>query len=269
MEELKFYKVYAHIRKEPDENGIYKRYIGITGLKPEKRWGNNGSGYKTKNRKSKHNYFYNAIQKHGWNNFEHKILIHGLTKEQAERWEVKLIKYFKSNDKSFGYNSTEGGNANIPNEEARKKMSESRKGKVPWNKGKTGFIVRNKCSHNIMLSPWNKGIPMTQEHYEKCKHTMFKSGHSPWNKGKKNCFTKYTLRKMSESKKGKMIGKNNPSSIKIVRLFDKKIYMSITECAKDNNIHHKTVSRHCNNIVSSPNFMYYTDWILINNIDKI
>ena len=38
-------------------------------------------------------------------------------------------------------------------EESKRKMSESRKGKSPWNKGKKG----------VMPTPWNKGIPMSEE----------------------------------------------------------------------------------------------------------
>ena len=39
---------------------------------PEKRWGANGCNYKS----SPH--FYSAIQKYGWDNFEHNILFTGL-----------------------------------------------------------------------------------------------------------------------------------------------------------------------------------------------
>lgn len=44
-----------------------KRYIGITSQKPEIRWAN-GKGY------SYNKHFYRAIQKYGWDNFEHRIL---------------------------------------------------------------------------------------------------------------------------------------------------------------------------------------------------
>lgn len=45
-------------------------------------------------------------------------------------------------------------------EESRRKMSESRKGKVPWNKGKTlSEETRIKLSEsNKGKVPWNKGI---------------------------------------------------------------------------------------------------------------
>ena len=57
------YTVYQHKNKI---NG--KIYIGITSKDPEKRWGHNGYNYKSSS------YFYSAIQKYGWDNFEHNIL---------------------------------------------------------------------------------------------------------------------------------------------------------------------------------------------------
>ena len=77
------YTVYQHKNKI---NG--KIYIGITMQKPEIRWGKNGNNYKS----SPH--FYSAIQKYGWDNFEHNILFTGLTKEEACLKEQELIQYF-------------------------------------------------------------------------------------------------------------------------------------------------------------------------------
>ena len=73
------YTVYQHKNKI---NG--KVYIGITKQAPEERW-NNGKKYKS----SPH--FYAAIQKYGWDNFEHNILFQNLTKEEACQKEQKLI----------------------------------------------------------------------------------------------------------------------------------------------------------------------------------
>ena len=79
------YTVYQHKNKI---NG--KVYIGITMQEPEKRWGVNGRNYKS----SPH--FYSAIQKYGWDNFEHNILYTNLTKEEA-----CLKEQEKKRDKNF------------------------------------------------------------------------------------------------------------------------------------------------------------------------
>lgn len=97
--EEKIYCVYKHTNKI---NG--KIYIGKTCANPpEKRWRHDGSGY------IKSPLFWNAIQKYGWDNFEHEILINDLTEEQANELEKQFISDLKSNDKNFGYNLTDGG----------------------------------------------------------------------------------------------------------------------------------------------------------------
>ena len=80
-----------------------KRYIGITSIKPIYRW-NNGKGYKDQ-------VFYNAINKYGWDNFEHIIICKGLDKEEAEWLEEELIREFDTTNKDKGYNVTKGGDA--------------------------------------------------------------------------------------------------------------------------------------------------------------
>ena len=106
-----------------------KVYIGITCQKPEYRW-DNGNGYK------QNGHFFNAINKYGWENIAHEILIDGLTREQACALEMQLIKAYESTNPKKGYNGTLGGECNCPSEETRAKMSTAKKGKPPHNKGK-------------------------------------------------------------------------------------------------------------------------------------
>lgn len=84
--------VYGHINKK---NG--KIYIGQTKLKPEYRWGKDGSGYKGQR-------FYDAIQTYGWENFVHVIFQRNLTKRKANEAEKFYIQYFNSTDPNHGYN---------------------------------------------------------------------------------------------------------------------------------------------------------------------
>lgn len=123
------YIVYKHTAP----NG--KIYIGITCRNPKDRW-RSGEGYK------KNDHFYRAIQKYNWSNFEHTILLTGLTKDEATKAEIDIIKKYKANDYHYGYNITEGGEGSKgmsgsknPNygrkwtDEQRRAMSERKKGK--------------------------------------------------------------------------------------------------------------------------------------------
>lgn len=99
-----------------------KVYIGITGRKPTKRF-DNGKGY------AHSPYFSAAIKKYGWPAFKTEILFSGLTQQEAENMEVKLIAEYKSNDRQYGYNCDAGGRGpHKISDETRAKMSERMKG---------------------------------------------------------------------------------------------------------------------------------------------
>lgn len=113
------YTVYMHISKTTG-----KKYIGITCQNPwTRRFNGNGSGYKNCV------HFWNAINKYGWNDFDHVILETCETEKEAMRLERKYIKQFKSNDAAFGYNIKEGGEHQEYPEEICKRISDARKGK--------------------------------------------------------------------------------------------------------------------------------------------
>lgn len=130
------YCVYAHIF--PDG----KLYIGMTGLSLEAR-AQNGRGYVETPA------FWKAIQEVGWDNIRHIVLIEGINKEIARICEKELIIKYRTYDSNYGYNLMLGGNhtdvtkerCKVSSEryvirvgwkhtsEARKKMSEAKKGK--------------------------------------------------------------------------------------------------------------------------------------------
>lgn len=106
------YCIYKHINKINN-----KVYIGQTCQKPEYRW-NHGQGYK------QCPVFYQAIQKYGWDNFEHIILETGLSLEQANEKQQYYIKLYNSTDIEFGYNMQLGGNDRVNiSEQTRQKLS--------------------------------------------------------------------------------------------------------------------------------------------------
>ena len=79
-----------------------KVYIGITKNISE-RWRMNGKRYKGSTR------IWNAIQKYGWNNFKHEIIMDGLSKQEASQLEKEYIAKYNSTNPLFGYNLTYGG----------------------------------------------------------------------------------------------------------------------------------------------------------------
>ncbi len=80
-----------------------KVYIGQTIQKPEKRW-KNGKTYKTCS------YFHAAIQKYGWDNFEHIILEQDeMTSEEANEREQYYINLYDALNPKKGYNLVPGG----------------------------------------------------------------------------------------------------------------------------------------------------------------
>lgn len=115
------YVVYMHTNRV---NG--KRYVGITKQKPEHRWRLDGSGY------FRSPYFWNAIQKYGWECFDHEILDRDLSREDACVLEKYYIDFYKTHDKKYGYNMTDGGDGSLgwkPTDETIRKRSQKLKGR--------------------------------------------------------------------------------------------------------------------------------------------
>ena len=129
--ENKWY-VYCHTNKTNN-----KKYFGITSQKPENRW-NYGRGYRGQT------VFWNAIQKYGWNGFEHDILFENLTEYEADKKEIELIALYKTNcfrsyNPSYGYNCNDGGaGCHTATQETKEKMSNAAKIRfsnpenIPW-----------------------------------------------------------------------------------------------------------------------------------------
>ena len=223
------YTVYQHKNKI---NG--KVYIGITSRIPEDRWGTNGCNYKS----SPH--FYSAIQKYGWDNFEHNILFENLTKEQACIKEQELINCFNSMNREFGYNFTSGGEIFTLNEDARKKISISMIG------NKNG--LSNPCSEEkkTKISKSQKGRKLTKQHKEKLSIAATKR--------KVPC---------SEEKKEKL-SKNYPYKKKVYCEELDKVFDSVQQCGKELGIPATNISKLCKGrgkTLKGYHLKYYDDTI--------
>lgn len=175
---MKLYCVYMHITP----NG--KKYVGVTGQKPIKRW-KNGYGYVT------HSHFYNAILKYGWDNIEHLIIAEGLSLYDAYKLEQQLIAQYNLTDREFGYNECiggEGANGYHHTEEYKEKLrnrrisDEQRKQisqtvKRRWEEGVYNGIVYNRI-------PWNKGLTKDDPRVAKAIHKKGKFHHTEATKKK-------------------------------------------------------------------------------------
>ena len=221
------YTVYQHKNKI---NG--KVYIGITSQKPEQRW-RNGEGYKS----SPH--FYSAIQKYGWDNFEHNILFVELTKEQACLKEQELIKEFNSMNREYGYNSTSGGDIFVMNEETKQKISQALMG----NQNNLGHSCSEEKKKKI--SEAQKGREFTEEHKQKLSEAA-KNRHVP----------------CSEEKKQILKEKSHKKSVYCEEL--DKIFESVQECSRQLGIPATNISKLCNGrgkTLKGYHLRYYNDTI--------
>ena len=222
------YTVYQHKNKI---NG--KIYIGITMQIPEKRWGRNGCNYKS----SPH--FYSAIQKYGWNNFEHNILFINLTKEEACLKEEELIKEFNSMNREYGYNSTSGGDIFVMNEETKQKISQALVG----NQNNLGHSCSEEKKKKI--SEAQKGREFTEEHKQKLSEAA-KNRHVP----------------CSEEKKQTLKEKSHKKPVYCEEL--NKVFESVQECGRQLGIPATNITKLCNGrgkTLKGYHLRYYNDTI--------
>ena len=211
----KKYLVYKHTNKV---NGLV--YIGITCQKPNARW-KNGKGYKPgkdKDGNEKTLYFWNAIQKYGWDGFDHLILVRGLTKEEAEWLEIQLIAAYDSTDRSKGYNMTKGGggtNGYKYTEESKQKISEN---------------------HADVSGENNPRYGKTGE-----KHPFYGKHH-----------TEEAKQKMSEANKGEKsylygkFGKNHNTSKTVICITTRQVYYGAKEAERATGVANQDISKVCN-----------------------
>lgn len=182
-----------------------KRYVGVTKKTLEERW-KNGEGYK----KQKH--FYAAIQKYGWENIEHKSFEVESTSLMIY-WERILIYHHKTIDKKYGYNKTTGGeciNGFYLSDETKRKISNTKKGSNPWNKGKhMSEESKMKISESLKGNQRALGHTLSDESKKKMVEKLKGGKQSEETKQKKSEKLKgkkrsdETKAKMSKSMKGK------------------------------------------------------------------
>lgn len=158
------YCVYMHRNKINN-----KVYIGQTGTSVEDRW-QNGKGYKGCT------LFERAIEKYGWDNFEHIILKDNLTRQEVGEVENKFITLYDSTNPEKGYNISVGGESGHVgvkmSAESREKMSKARKGKSfsQEHKGKISAALQGRVISQEAIDKMRfaKGEPFVQLDLDGC-----------------------------------------------------------------------------------------------------
>lgn len=112
-----------------------KRYIGQTTYEnPNNRWSAHKSDLKKK--KSCNIYLQRAWNKNKEINFEFNILDTAKNQKELDKLEKFYIQKFNTLNSKFGYNLRSGGARGKHSDETKEKLSLSRIGVEPWNKGR-------------------------------------------------------------------------------------------------------------------------------------
>ena len=204
------YSIYCHANKL---NG--KKYIGQTKQSLERRF--------EKGRAYKHCVlFYNAIQKYGWENFEHEILETNLSLEDANIREAYYISLYGLTDPQKGYNIYTGGKnfKHIITEETKRKISETKKGTPSWNKG---IPMKEETKENLRIINKEREYPKGVFHHSKETIELLKEK----GKGNKNACGKHNI-----SDEGRLVLKMN--NLGRVVSDEQKEYLSyISSCVSE------------------------------------
>lgn len=118
-----------------------KEYVGQTTKLPHKRL----KFYFFKSQ-TKHSLISKSIQKYGKENHKFEIIDVARDLETLNKLEIKYIDKFETLHPK-GYNLHTGGNNHKTSALSKQRMSEAKKGRIPWNKGK-----------KELQNAWNKGI---------------------------------------------------------------------------------------------------------------
>lgn len=270
----KRYVLYIHTNLKNN-----KKYIGITCQKPENRW-NYGKGYL----RNKH--LSGAIKKYGWNGFSHDVVLVNLTKEEAEMFEIEIIKFYNTTNQNLGYNLTSGGSLGSKHsQQTIKKMSRNRKGINNPNFGKKmSQETKDKISK---ANKGNKLGPLSEERKRKIRESNQKRNVSDKTKEKirkaitghvksketveklrvagfKRKQSEETRNKISRANKGKVRtkehvermkishkGKHSKPKYKVENITTGEIFDSVKIASQKYKVCETCISRACNKIIKT------------------
>lgn len=180
-----------------------KIYVGQT-WESLKNLFDNGNGYQNCL------LLYNAMLKHGIENFYYEVKTFCGTQETADYWESYFIEKYETCNRVKGYNLRSGGSRGKQSAETKKRMSLAQKGRIVSvsTKEKLSKIlkanpIRMIGLDNPMFGVGDKHPMYGKNHTPETRRLMSesKTGKPSPNKGK--TMSENSRKKMSESKKGK------------------------------------------------------------------
>ena len=220
------YIIYQHVNKI---NG--KRYIGQTSQEPNKRW-RDGKGYSDSPK------FWEAIQKYGWDNFEHIIIEEGNSQDWANEREIYWIAYYDTfNNDDKGYNMTPGGSNYLKElwaiPEYREKMCQA-------------FSIARQKS-------WSD-----EDFAKKRLEALVNGLRSAWSD------PKWRAKRIAN-----LIGDKNPNAKAVINIDSGRIFSTIKEASEWANIGQSGIGECCNGKRRTsgihPDFGYRLHWQYLNN----
>lgn len=267
-----------------NDKGFEESYIGKTiSSKVKSRWGKGGYGYIRDNADHK---FARAINKYGWDNFNHEVIgiVEADTKEQLNKDLAEWEKYYIDKYDSYydGYNSTLGGEGIVGfhlSEETKQKQSELKQGLYDGENNPMYGISPKERMDEETYNQW-------LENHKTATKKMWEDGvYSQRDmKGENNPMYGITH---SEEAKQKMRenhydcnGGKNPFSQKIVCVETKQVFDTVKEAGiwcglKDGT----SISHHLNGSRKSAgkhpitkeklHWMYYKDYLKLNGTEEI
>jgi len=191
-----------------------------------------------KNNKHANSYLQNTYNKYGKGNFTFKIIVF-CSEEDLLFYEQRAMDIYNSSNSEYGYNlsPTAGNNLGMKmSEEAKRKISESRKGKNHTEETKKKMREAQKGKKHTeeakrKISNESKGRKHTEETKKKMSEAKSGVNHPNW--GKK--FTEEHKKKLSEAHKEPIIVYKNEKYI--------KEFNSIKECAEQLNLDMGNISK--------------------------
>lgn len=205
-------------------NANGKKYVGQCVGDPKTRWGANGHRYKKQ-------FFYNAIEKYGWQNITHEIVAQDVSQEEADRLEQYYIDLYKTTDREFGYNIELGGKAGYW--VSGGKVHNARP--VICVETSETWECSTDCARSLGVN-----LASLQEslyHGYRCKGRHYKYMDD----------NNYTINKGKFQIRCKETG---------------QIWPSVRDCAKETGIHERNIARYCRNERNPRNGFHYEFYVV-------